>query len=88
MVDRPEGTPSLAVGPEIKKRLRDALSGVAMRCRRPRDGDAGSGAACCIWACNVATSYLALQPFVSLGLLDNSLPTISILCLLPPSCHF
>jgi hypothetical protein len=35
-----------------------------------------------------SSSYLALQPFVSLGLLDNSLPTISVLCLLPPSCHF
>jgi hypothetical protein len=36
----------------------------------------------------IGTSYLALKPFVSLGLLDNNLPTISVLCLLPPSCHF
>jgi hypothetical protein len=26
--------------------------------------------------CLTFTSYLALQPFVSLGLLDNSLPTL------------
>jgi hypothetical protein len=36
----------------------------------------------------ILSSYLTLQPFVSLGLLDNSLPTIPVLGVLPPSCHF
>jgi hypothetical protein len=31
-----------------------------------------------------SSSYPALQPFLSLGLIDNSLPTVPVLCLLPP----
>jgi hypothetical protein len=34
-----------------------------------------------------SSSSLALQPLVSLGLLDDSLPSVSVLCLLPTSCH-
>jgi hypothetical protein len=37
----------------------------------------------------IGTSFcLALQHFVRLDLLDNSLPTLPVSCLHPPSCHF